>query len=257
MTMPDLIRRNLHKTERLLSANSPAILTAIGVVGIVGTVVVTHRATLKADEILRQDDLTRVPGSEPHTLQEKARLTWKAYLPVVAVASLSVAAVVGAQYVNTKRMAALMAGYVALESKHEEYKDKVLELVGKKKAEAIDEALYQDMANSAQIGGVNIQAGDVPCIDILSGRPFSSNMESLRKAQNDINELILHGDQPSVSELYARLGLDTNKMSDAFGWNDENMCEMKFTTVLDEKGVPFLVMDFSVLPVGNFWKIAR
>lgn len=263
MKTPTIITKNLHLLERVVQSNSPAILTAVGVAGIIGTVVATHKATTKANVKLNSEvyarNVHRQAPEQPYTIadlnfKDKFELTWKAYAPVVIVASLSVAAVVGAQYVNTKRMAALAAGYAVLESKHEEYKDKVLELVGKKKADQVDEALYKDMVTKAKVGGVEIVAGDVPCVDALTNLPFSSNMESLRKAANDINERIIHGDLPSVSDLYSLLGIPHNKLSDAFGWNDENMCELKPTTVLNEDMVPVLVMDFSVLPIANYWK---
>ena len=127
MNIPNVLTKNARLLSRIVTQNSPAIFTGIGVVGVVGTAVVTNKATTKANRIIADAQYKRninaQLGEETDlTQKEKVGLVWKTYVPVVAVVSLSVAAVVGAQYVNTKRMAALMAGYVALESKHEEYK---------------------------------------------------------------------------------------------------------------------------------------
>lgn len=265
MSIPKFVTKNAHLLGRVVQNNSSSIMTAAGAIGIVGTAVLTQKGTVKAvramDNARYKRNLNTVSGLEPvpFSKKEKLAITWKCYAPAVGVASLSIAAVVGAQYVNTKRMATLAAGYVILEGKHEEYKDKVLELMGEKKKETIETAITQDMVNRSVIQEVEILAGDVPCIDALSNKVFSGNMEGIRKAVNDINERIVHGDQPSVSDLYSILqgGLKPTRLSDAFGWNDENMCEPKLTTLLDEAGIPVLVMDFSILPVGNFWKIPK
>lgn len=263
MNLPTVVTKNAHLLGRLVQNNSSTILTAVGVAGVVGTAVLSSKATTRSVRCLDDDryqhnvNRTAVEEHKVHTRFEKVQLTWKFWLAPVAVGTLTCAAVIGAQYVNTKRMAAIVAGYAVLEAKHEEYTDKVKELFGEKKAGQVDAAVYKDLVDRATVGGVEIMPGDVPCIDALTGKPFSSNMEAMRKAANDINNDINHGDQPSVSDLYTKLKVDHNRLSDAFGWNSDNLCEMKFETILDEQGVPYLIMDFSVLPVGNFWKVSK
>lgn len=257
------IKAVLSRAERVFTANSPIVLTAFGVVGIVGTVYATHKATTTANKKvadaiythnLTASSLERIEGL---TRMETAKLVWKDYAPVVGIASLSVAAVIGAQYVNTKRAAALAAGYMVIEAKHEEYREKVEEIFGVKKAQDVDSAVNKGQIERARDRTVTVHTGDVLCIDTLTGQPFSSNMEDLRRAQNDINNDILHGETPSVTDLYAKLegsGLKATRVTDVLGWNDESMCEMKLTSELDEKGLAYLVMDFSILPKVHFYK---
>lgn len=268
MKLPIGAIRVLNQGSRFVTSNSPALFTAAGVVGIIGTVIITHKATTKANQVLVNDQYQRninrvAPAgpAEPLPFMGKAKLTWKCYAPVVGIASLSIAAVIGAQYINTKRAAALAAGYMLLNDKHEEYRDKVEEMLGKKKSSDIDEAVATDLQHRSGDQRITVHTGDVLCQDALTMQYFSSNMERLRKAENDINASINHGDQPSVSDLFAHIGkesgLENTRLTDAFGWNEENMCEMKFVSVLNDEGVPALVMDFSVLPVGNHWKTKR
>lgn len=261
----NILTRHLHKAERLITTNSPVILTAVGVVGIVGTVIVTHKATTKANKALANEQYQRnikrvTPGeAEPLDRKDKFVLTWKCYAPVVGIAGLSIAAVIGAQYINTKRAAALAAGYMVLEAKHEEYKEKVEELFGKKKASEVDEAVGKDLVHGSADQKVTVQSGEVLCMDALTRQYFSSTMENIRKAENDVNAAINHGDQPSVSDLFAFIGegsgLHSTRLTDAFGWNDENMCEVKPVSILNDEGIPVLLMDFSVLPIGHHWKV--
>lgn len=265
MKLPIGATRVLNKGSHFVTNNSPAILTAVGVVGIVGTVIVTYKATTKANKVLAneqyQRNIKRVSAgpAEPLDRKDQIKLTWKCYAPVVGIASLSIAAVVGAQYINTKRAAALAAGYMILNEKHEQYRDKVEEMLGKKKAEDIDAAVSQDLQHRAGDQKITVHSGEVLCQDALTKQYFSSTMEKIRKAENDVNACINHGDQPSVSDLFAYLGsdsgLESTRLTDAFGWNDENMCEMKLCSVLNDEGIPVLLMDFSVLPIGHHWKI--
>lgn len=267
MKLPIGATRVLNKGSRFVTTNSPAILTAVGVVGIVGTVIVTYRQTTKANKVLANEQYQRniknvTPGgAEPLNRNDKIKLTWKCYAPVVGIASLSIAAVIGAQFINTKRAAALAAGYMLLNDKHEEYREKVEEMLGKKKASDIDEAVAQDLQHKSGDRKITVHTGDVLCQDALTRQYFSSNMEQLRKAENTVNANINHGDQPSVTDLFTAIGkdsgLENTRLTDAFGWNEANMCEMKLVSVLNDEGVPVLLMDFSVLPIGNHWKVDK
>lgn len=263
MSLSTIVTKNLRSLERLVTTNSPIILTAAGVVGVVGTTVLTYKATVKTVRALDNDRFQRnldkvTPGDvDPLTKVETIRLVGKHWLAPAAVGTLTVGAIVGAQYINSRRMAALIAGYMILEEKHETYREKAEEFLGKKKSAEVDEAIAQDIVNRAGDHTVTIREGDVLCIDALSNQVFSSNMEKMRKAENNINARINHGEQCAVTDLYAELegsGLTANKLSDAFGWNEESMCEMKFTSKLGEAGEPYLVMDFSILPVPTYWK---
>ena len=264
--MKNLLIKNAHKMERLITNNSPIVLTAVGVVGIFGTAYTMHKATTKAnlkiDDFIYTTNVNR-PAHENELKREELtkvnlfRLTWREYAPVVVVTSISVAAVIGAQYINTKRAAALAAGYMVLESKHEEYKEKVEELFGVKKAQDVDSAVNKGLIQRAGDKQVTVHTGDVLCIDTITGQPFSSNVEELRRAENSINSKILHGETPSVTEFYAELegsGLKATRLTDAVGWNDEHMCELKLESELDTNGLAYLVVNFRVLPIVHFYK---
>lgn len=263
MSLSTIVTKNLRSLERLVTTNSPIILTAAGVVGVVGTTVLTYKATVKTvrtrDSNRFQRSMDKVtPGDvEPLTKVETIRLVGKHWLAPAAVGTLTIGAIIGAQYINSRRMAALIAGYVALEGRYEDFRERAEEKFGVKKVAEVDEQIAQNRVNAAGDHTVTIREGDVLCIDALSNQVFSSNMEKMRKAENNINARINHGEQCAVTDLYGELegsGLEATKISDAFGWNEENMCEMKFVSKLDENGTPYLVMDFSVLPMPTYWK---
>ena len=50
------LRKTYYRTERYLKHNAPTILTGIGVVGVIGTSVLTAKATPKAIYILEEKE---------------------------------------------------------------------------------------------------------------------------------------------------------------------------------------------------------
>ncbi len=73
MTFHELVK----KSEKPITDNSPAILTAIGVTGTLTTAYLTGKATFKAAEILQAE----FEEYRPCTTKEKAQFVWKLYIP--------------------------------------------------------------------------------------------------------------------------------------------------------------------------------
>ena len=82
-------------------------------------------------------------------------------------------------------------------------------------------------------------------------------MEDIKSAQNAINSQILHHNYSSLTDFYCQLGLAKAKESDEVGWSSDHLLEVTFTSNLDSKKRPVLVMDFAVAPVRNYWKSHR
>src|SRR6187549_743986 len=89
------------QTEKILLDNSPALLTAIGVVGTVTTAYLTGTASIKADRILREDHDRRLQDANgisaellPATPKEKVELTWKLFVPPVGSGLLTISAII-------------------------------------------------------------------------------------------------------------------------------------------------------------------
>ena len=98
--------------------------------------------------------------------------------------------------------------------------------------------------------------GDVLCYDAYAGRYFRSDVEKIRKAQNDINEQILHSNYASLSDLYQLIGLESTAVSEEVGWNTDKMLEIKFTTALTDDNKPCLVINFEVSPARQYFRFS-
>jgi Family of unknown function (DUF6353) len=248
------------RAGRLASDNSPAILTAISVTGTVVTAYLTGTATFKAAGIIHLEDENRnraaFSDSEvfPLDFREQFNLTWKLYVPAAASAALTVAAIVCANRVGMRRTAALASAYSLSEKAYTEYKGKVLEKFGEKKEKTVRDEIAQEKVNKVPVGTreIIIGSGDVRCFDTFTGRYFSSSVNALQAAKNDINSQINNNIYASLSEWYHLIGLSSTTMSDEVGWNSDKLLELEISTTLSEDGQPCVAVGFAVVPVRNY-----
>jgi hypothetical protein len=242
----------------LITDNSPAILTAIGVTGTLSTAYLTGKASFKAGDILAREQRLRSQTIDIAPIletKEKVQLVWKLYIPAAGSAVMTTAAIVCANRISTRRAAAMAAAYSISEKAWNEYKDKVVEKLGANKERAVRDEIAQDRVNSNPVGVNQViitGGGDVLCYDMYTGRYFTSDMETLKKAQNDTNYEVLNNFYCSLTEFYNRIGLSSTTTSDDVGWNSDEMLELTFSTTMSDDQRPCLAMSFAVEPIRNF-----
>jgi len=252
----------LKRAGKFTSDNSPAILTAIGIAGTITTAILSYRAGMKVSEDLQIDMDERIheAGSinrvEPLTTKEKLRLTWRAYIPPVGVGCLTVGCILFAAGIGHRRAAGMAAAFAISEKAFIEYKDKVIEKIGENKERGIRDELAQDRVNRKPLNDVIVVGdGTVLCFESFTGRYFLSDLETLKKAQNDTNYQVLNDYYASLTDFYNRVGLDRTSNSDEVGWNSDRLLELLFSATITEGGKPCIVMDFHVTPIRDFYRI--
>lgn len=245
--------------ERFVTTNSPSILTALGVTGTLTSAYLTGKASFKAAELIAADERDReyhvVPPAE---LKEKVILTWKLYIPAGVTAVMTVTSIIFANRIGYRRGAAMAAAYSISERALVEYKDKVTHTIGKNKEQKIQDEIAQDSVKAHPVGAQQVivtGGGDVLCYDRYTGRYFQSDMETLKKAQNETNYEILSQGYCSLSEFYNRIGLSSTTTSDDLGWNSDKLLELMFTTTMSDDNRPCIAMDFAVKPDPYYFRV--
>lgn len=234
----------LHQGINFVQKNQSTILTALGVAGIVSTSVLTAQATVKA---VRKCDAQ----DKDLELKERFLLTWKFYVPPVAMGVVSAACIIGAHTADTKRNAALAGLYALTEETLQDYRQKVVERLGEKKeeevyGEVVQERLDKNPVNDTQI--ILTGKGESLCYDSYSGRYFKSDIETLRQIQNDLNHDLLGQMWVPINDLYFTIGLEPIKMGEEIGWTTDELIDMTFNTKLAKDGTPCLVLDLNASP---------
>lgn len=131
--------------------SSPNLMFGLGVAGMIGTVVLASKATLRVEDILDETEELRIQarevldsGNEKYSDQDfkqdmvklyfrqGAKLT-KLYAPSVVVGLASVGCLTGAHVTLTRRNAGLMAAYAAVDKGFKEYRNRVIDELGEDK----------------------------------------------------------------------------------------------------------------------------
>ena len=250
----------LAKSQKYIIDNSPTILTALGVVGSVGTAVLAGQASIKAVDVLRAAERdAEIMDEPPLSNKEKFILTWQLFIPTAVSGSFTIAAIVGSNAISNRRAAALAAAYSLAEKAIAEYKEKVIEKVGPNKERAIRDEIAQDRVDRNPPSQLEIhpngRPGDVLCYDTYSGRYFYSTMEDIRRAENAVNKTIVNGYYAALTDLYDQLGLDRTKFSDEIGWNTNRLLEIRFSTTMSDDQRPCMVIDFDTEPIRMYSRL--
>ena len=255
MDFSNLARRAL----KLTSDNSPVILTALGVAGTITTAVLTGRASFKAAGIIQDKQLAFDLAGHGRELEprEKFESVWKIYIPPASTAVLTIACIILANRIGTRRAAALAAAYAISEKAFEEYKVKVAEKIGQKREQAVRDELAQERVTADPSSKmVVIASNKVLFYDAYTGRYFESDMETVRKAVNDTNHQVLNDFYASLSDFYDRIGLTKTELSEEMGWNTDKLLELDYSAVLADDGRPCISISFNIAPIRGYHRLS-
>jgi hypothetical protein len=232
-----------------IDANSPAILTGIGVAGVLSTVALAIKGTSSAVFVINEEETL---NRRKFTQREKLELVWKFYIPTAASSALTIIAIIGSNHISTHRNAALLSLYSIADQALKEYQDKVVETIGQKKEEKIRDEIAKDKLDNNPLDGREvILTGKGNCLffDTLSGRYFRSDLETVRRIQNDFNELLFNDMFLPLNDLYDMLGLEDTDMGRRAGWDVQNgKLELQFSAKIATDGEPCIVLSYSVEP---------
>lgn len=250
MNIADMARR----AERVLANNSPALLTAVGVAGTLTTAYLTGKATIKATHLVCDErDVLLLPPTSSMNPKWVIAQTWKFYIPAASTAVITVAAIICANRIGSKRAAAVAAAYSLSEKAWAEYREKVIEKVGDKKEQTFRDELAQERVVKDPVSNhdvIVLTSEGVLCREDMTGRYFMSTLQILEKARNDTNYQILHQNEASLSDFYDRIGIDHTAMSDNVGWTSQGkQLELLISTALTEDSRPCLTLGYSVTPI--------
>lgn len=255
------VAKLLKDTRTAMSKYSPEILTGIGIAGMIATTILAVKATPKALKCIdaKREELELDPNDNL-TVKETVQAMWKCYVPATVCGATSVACLIGASYANNRSKAALAAAYNLSASAFTEYKNKVTEVIGEKEERKVRDEVAKDRLHQKPVEQSAIivnSNGNTRFLDSISKRRFTSDIDKVKRAQNELNARMLEGeDYVSLNDFYYEIGLDGVEFGDDLGWNIYNgrkgMIKLNFHAQLDTDGVPCIVLDYDVMPVRGY-----
>lgn len=255
--MLTVVKDSLYKAGFKAKAESPSIAIGAGIVGFGVTVVLSSRATLKAQEKLKDHrealkqldkDFEEVQGAtdkksgepvmtvkdyEALKLNIFLKTSWsmlKLYGPTLAVAGLSIAGIVYGRNSFKSRLSALSSAYSVLSSSFDAYRKKVEEKYG---ADDEHDVFAESQASKLPTpkkdeAGNTVTVKVDPNVGVYS-RFFdetSCNYRSragenrifVSSAQSYFNDLLYRRGYLYLNEVYSHLGIETTPAGQYIGW---------------------------------------
>ena len=233
---------------RAVRKKSPTILTGLGIIGMTVAAVETGKATIKAVELIKEEK--EKLGKEELTTTETVVAAWKPYIPAIATWTVSAGCILLAHRINLKRLATVTAAYSLADKNRKEYKEKVKELFGSKKAEQVQDAIAEDSIKLTPYDEklvLNTGSGTTLCYDKICGRYFIGSIEKIRKVEAECNKMLADDMFLSLNDFYYQLGLDSCSWGEQIGWNaDDGIIDIQYSSMLNELDMPILVMDATI-----------
>ena len=251
---------NANDCARLIKANAPAILTASACVGTITTAILTAKSTTLAIEKIADYCEANLRSPEDLSWKEKFSVSYRVYIPPAIAGVCTLVSIVAANRIQYARGAAFALAYSGSEAAFRRYREAVSDVVKPKDVQKITSRVAEKSVQEAgkPIPGTVLVAssGDVLCYDVFSGRYFKSDIETIRRVENNINGQLNAECYASLNEFYTGLGLPPIAAGELVGWSDPNSLSVEFGSQLTDKGEPVLTVDFLVSPKENYFKIA-
>lgn len=217
----------------------PTILSGAAVIGVFVTGICAAKASLKAKE--------EVDQLETPTTLDKVKTVAPIYGPTVAVGSVTVACILGANHISVKRYAALAGTCAIAKSQLQEHKDKVLEMFGKEKAESIEQEIAKDQVSKKTNGLICASDELVTCKDLVTGMVFKSSMVRIQAAANNVNTLVLLDGAAGLTDFYDQLDEEHTPIMEKVRWHCDSrtpMMQVEFGAEILEHGLPYLTFTY-------------
>jgi hypothetical protein len=242
---------NLDVIKSGLIQHSPEILTGLGIAGFTGTVIFAVKATPKAERLIAE--------ANAKTIQDKAKATWKVYLPAFGMGVASAACIIGGATINHKRNIALMTAYAATETAFANYRHSVLEQVPKEKLEDIKEDFKERMKErrndypSIDKEVYSLKKPEILCQEEYTGRYFMGRQEDIEKLCVELGRQ-LNGCYTTMeyNDFLIGAGLNCSEAGSSAGWVSGDRIEPYFVWDEAPDGGPLLKVCFNVGPHSDY-----
>ena len=272
MNKTPVIQRAIHKSGLYLKKYSPVALSCVASVGVIVTVVTAVKATLKAVELVKADSRKNHDGDPyAYTKKEAFMSAWKCYIPTAAFGLSTIACIMGANALNSRKQAALTSAYALINQSYKEYKDKLKELYGEEAHNAIVDSIVSEKCKdvflyaSDWVGYSCLDFGEdtaaYPEIvrtfyDSFSQRYFETTISKVIQAEYHLNRNFMFKGVIPLNDFYEFLGLEKTEFGETVGWSSCNgdiyWIDFNHHKLTLEDGMEIFVIDMVFEPTAEW-----
>lgn len=249
--LSEVIKRGVARKALVVQKNSPQVLFAGGVVGMISGTVLACRATLKLQEVLDDVQRDKLIAQSVHDLHEdqyseKDRQKDTAiiymrsvvkigqlYGPSVIIGVASIAALTKSHNILNERNAALTAAYAALDKGFREYRQRVVDKYGEEEDRELRYDTLYEVEQNEKTGKKKTTKRVGPDAASIYARFFDEysinwskepeyNALFLRCQQNYLNDLLNARGHVFLNEVYDTLDIAHSQAGAVVGWINDS-----------------------------------
>lgn len=210
--------------------NSPEILLATGILGLIGSGVLAAYAQHVVDKHLEEakKEAESVGMELTYSKKEFIKAYWKYYIAPVTLAVGATACLIFSNRIKDDRATALALAAGLSEKKLLDYQKRLETAVGEVKADEIKKEIEKEAVEAAATRAKekgfseafveHTGNGKVLCYDAETGRYFRSSYESICKANTELNSRLITEMWVTFNDFSDILGLTHTQTGDSLGW---------------------------------------
>ena len=248
----------------------PTILSTMAAIGVGVTAALSAKAVPKALKIIEKKSWERYTNAEdPLSKKDIVKLTWKEFIPTIAVGAGTIACIFGSNILNKKQQASLISAYALMSEGYKRYSEKLRQLYGEETHENIlknisvedaknDDILGYDMVSSKFMSFDPEDENEILFYENLSGgentgRYFKSTPSRVILAELYLNRNFQLGAEPDLDEFYEYLGLEplNDGPGKVMGWDTCGGCywvDFKHIRNETDDGLVYYIIDVQLKP---------
>ncbi len=259
MSFKTTVTRTFGRQTLKLKQNSPHILFAGGLAGVVASTVMACKATLSLESVVdnakAEFDEIKESVDKGHTDRKDLAYVYvkntflisEVYAPAVAVGGVSLLALTGAHIQLSRRNAALTIAYTGLHRTYNDYRNRVRNSIGEVKERdqyfgTTTEEIEDDKGKKREVKTVDVNKVSAYARFFDEGsanwhKDPELNRLFVQCQQNYANHLLQARGHVFLNEVYDMLGIDRSSAGQVVGW------------VINDKGDNFV--DFGMFEAHN------
>lgn len=204
-----------YSISKFFKRNGGTILTVLSIVGLSGTAYLSGKAAIKAKE--------KLDKNPEATTKEKIKMLTPVYIWPAAAGAATAACMLGANGLNRKQQASMLAASAILEETYRKYKSKAEEILGtneveKKMAEDDISEAPKELDKDERLFYYNYyENAQHP----EYGSYFTSTVDKVLKAEMELNRTFILRGKATLNDFFKLLDLDDREGGDELGWSVE------------------------------------
>ena len=199
-----------------MKRNSSTILSIIGGIGSITSTILAVKATPKAVNMIQDEEFKK---QRQLTKKEIVALTWKEYIPTGLSLLGTLTCIFGANYLNRRNQASLVAAYSILDNSYKQYRNKAKEIYGPDADKKIINSVVKEYHDyKALQSACHDENNKQLFFDYQTMRYFEASYDDVINAENKVNELYAATGYASVNDLYKFLNIEPLPYASNIGW---------------------------------------